>query len=351
MAVDFLTLVLVHHAFTVSGAVHGSCGIGQHSSHDGHPRELSLLQTATQRHHFTVDLHSPVVKAHLSIVDVHSGAKINGPTTAFICISLSCAFSGLVAFAVLVWWQGRALRLAVQSGMEGSSTDLLGVELSVGSCSLNPWTGKMRIANISVSNPAGYKSRNLLRVDKAVVTLDMMKLACYFGKHIAVERLDLSGLVVTYEKKSSSHSNVQDVFNSVEKITKSLETKQAVLKRRASNPSNWSAGPEKAREPAELNAELVLPPSVILQEVRLQDITAVLAEESFKEGHEASLSVSIADIERTSFIDDVHETRWDEIARVLLRSLLKAVNDKAPSGLNNQHLCCGSGVLRAASLR
>lgn len=101
----------------------------------------------------------------------------------------------------------------VKTAVATAGPKVLGVPVSVGKVSLNPFAGRLIIAQLSVGNPPGYSDQPAFAVEKVDVDLKMTSL---LGDVIVVEAIRVDDPAISYETKEGA-SNFETIQANVGK--------------------------------------------------------------------------------------------------------------------------------------
>lgn len=116
-------------------------------------------------------------------------------------------FTTLVILVLLIAGGIFFMGSVIQNTYNTLAPTLLGVNTHLGSVQAAPFRGKVIFRNLTIGNPEGFNTENMLSMGKLVFELDM---ASVFSDTIIVKELSISDVGVTYEK-SLTTSNV-DTF-------------------------------------------------------------------------------------------------------------------------------------------
>lgn len=207
------------------------------------------------------------------------------------------AIVGIVALvaafiALLIRGWGKRLGKAIHVGIKTLDRDVVGVDVKCESVQFNPTTGALEVNDLTLMNPNGYAAPYLLKCGKVFIDVDVLSLWTSLGNDCHVEKIECKDVDVLLEKSQTS-SNVQDVLNHVK------------------------AKRQEDKKPSEAKTQ------VFLHCVKLTDIAVKLQVEN--KGHDVSMRFALGDIDFEDFYDDYGASYSDDIAVVLLDSLLKSV--------------------------
>ncbi len=117
----------------------------------------------------------------------------------------------------------------IKTGIETAAVKALSVGVYIDDLDLALTKGDVTIKGLTVNNPPGYKSENLLQLKKCYVNTNLSSL---LSDTVIIRRLHLDGMNVTIEQKGFTN-NLQQVLNSIErrpekpdKKTKKLEIEE-----------------------------------------------------------------------------------------------------------------------------
>ncbi|CAK9040310.1 unnamed protein product [Durusdinium trenchii] len=86
-----------------------------------------------------------------------------------------------------------------------ATTILLGCHsVSVDRIVLNPWFGTLLATNLTIGNPPGYTSQHLAHVQRLFINVDMGSLVKSLAHRLSVDRIDLTGVDVVYQRSWST---------------------------------------------------------------------------------------------------------------------------------------------------
>ncbi|CAK9040312.1 unnamed protein product [Durusdinium trenchii] len=76
--------------------------------------------------------------------------------------------------------------------------------VSVDRIVLNPWFGTLLATNLTIGNPPGYTSQHLAHVQRLFINVDMGSLVKSLAHRLSVDRIDLTGVDVVYQRSWST---------------------------------------------------------------------------------------------------------------------------------------------------
>ncbi|CAK9013997.1 unnamed protein product [Durusdinium trenchii] len=124
------------------------------------------------------------------------------PSMAF---KVTCAsFVVLAAMAaswLAMWYFAGAL---MKKWLMEYDVAFLGVDVSVDRIVLNPWFGTLLATNLTIGNPPGYTSQHLAHVQRLFINVDMGSLVKSLAHRLSVDRIDLTGVDVVYQRSWST---------------------------------------------------------------------------------------------------------------------------------------------------
>ncbi|CAE8582282.1 unnamed protein product [Polarella glacialis] len=126
---------------------------------------------------------------------------------------------------------GNMLGALVQKIVKSYDEKKLGVKVRMDSMAVLPVSGGIEIRGLYVDNPEGYKSPYMLRADKLLVKVSMMKLMGSFGNTIDITEIDLYDVDANFEK-SLTTSNINDLLKKLDApATEATDTNDAKNKK------------------------------------------------------------------------------------------------------------------------
>jgi len=115
---------------------------------------------------------------------------------------LAAAAVLLAAFVIFVWTN---LDWIVKNAIERFGSQITGTSVSVRAVSLHPARGKGSIEGLTVANPPGFGSRNLLSLGGVGLKLQPRTVA---SDIVVIDDIRITDLLVVYEMNESRTSNV-----------------------------------------------------------------------------------------------------------------------------------------------
>jgi len=199
--------------------------------------------------------------------------------------------------------------------MASFDSSLLGVTVTVGAMHIEPMMARIEVEDVTVQNPAGYRSPFLLHADRVVLDLDLQKLILSVGQDVDVQELVMSGVDVIYERSWSS-SNLHDSLKALTDLGEKLHMPK----------------------PAEFH------PEVTLHRVAAKDIGAKISS-SLTAGR--GLRLEVGDFSYEDFSRQVHSGRaLVDVVRVLLGTLMQSVLATlvGKRAINKATGCCSAAL-------
>mmetsp|Transcript_125690 Transcript_125690/g.218002 ORF Transcript_125690/g.218002 Transcript_125690/m.218002 type:complete len:345 (-) Transcript_125690:289-1323(-) len=237
----------------------------------------------------------------------------------------------LVTLAVLVGlllitpcWLGPALKRLI----EELDKEIIGVDITAGTISVNPCAGKVEINDLKVCNPPGYQADHMLTMDKLILDLNMRRLiksaiaAKFKGKRmeVTVEEFLFEHCHVLVEKHSITYSNVKEVLNFLQKKKKDKPQTHG-----GAGASSGSTQNEQEKEKAEKEKKK---PKVTVQKVKIKKVDIRFQIETHSIfGHEKQhgVDLALADIVDDDFSKHAGDSMVDDVIQEILKTLLKSV--------------------------
>jgi len=223
--------------------------------------------------------------------------------------------------AALVLCGGGLVAASVKAAIERLDRGILGVDVTIRGLTVNIRRGFVEIQGLVVANAEGYSADYLLNVDRAVADVDVLALVTSRLREITVQRIIFSNVDVIWEKSGLRHSNVKEVVDFI----------HAGREQRASQTGETAAVREVApREPRRTSNR-----KITLKRVLFQDIGVKMASHIL---HGAGMRLAIADIDYADFSVDHGSSVADDIASILLLSVLKTVVENTAGKSIGDHL-------------
>ena len=126
-----------------------------------------------------------------------------------ILIGLGC-FLALILVILLAHplWISPVARLAV--GTIGPH--LTGVDMSLGKCSVNLYSGHVEIAGFNMANPAGCRETSAVRLDSLDLRFSTLSV---LSDVIRVKSVEIDGVFASYEKAASGKYNLFEILDTL----------------------------------------------------------------------------------------------------------------------------------------
>uniref|UniRef100_A0A7S0A4F8 AsmA domain-containing protein n=1 Tax=Pyrodinium bahamense TaxID=73915 RepID=A0A7S0A4F8_9DINO len=214
----------------------------------------------------------------------------------------------LAAVAAVVFAGGPLIAQAVKAYIEAFDQSILGVNVTIKSLEVRVYTGLVDIRGLVVSNAPGYSAEYLVNVDRATVDLNMFRLLRSGFRRIAVQRLTLSNVDVIWEKSGLTHSNVKEVLEFLRSKSEKGDAPQPTA---SAEQQDKEAQPKKR-----------VKREVQLGTVKIEDVGVKMASHIL---HGAGVRLAVADIDYPNFSAEHGSYLGDDVAKILLASLLKTV--------------------------
>mmetsp|Transcript_47089 Transcript_47089/g.86336 ORF Transcript_47089/g.86336 Transcript_47089/m.86336 type:complete len:1006 (-) Transcript_47089:112-3129(-) len=136
--------------------------------------------------------------------------------SAFLATAMWGVFA-VLASAILA--SCKVLGLAVKFALESIDTAIFGTEIEVESVKFNMCRGYVEVRKLLIMNMEGkgYQTPCLLRVDEAIVQINLWRLICSLGKVFEITDLQVEGVDLNFEKgKGLGPSNVKAMLDYME---------------------------------------------------------------------------------------------------------------------------------------
>ena len=210
----------------------------------------------------------------------------------------------LIAVVVVIVY----LNAIVAGAMRTFGTQATGTKLEVKSVNISLLGGGLRINNLSIANPTGYKSENALSFDLVAVDMDVNSI---FSDTIVINKVEIANLKVDFEPTLSGGSNLTDIKNNIMKFTQGEgEAKKAE--------------PEKATEPAvKKKGKKILIKSFVINKGAI-----AVSSNMLKAGVSVPLPrMELTDIGKERNIGEAFAGIFDEILKAVVDSVASAKID------------------------
>lgn len=207
-------------------------------------------------------------------------------------VLMSVPFVGLGMNANL---SGYLIGRSIKAGIQKFDKKVLGVDIEVGQLTVNPFDGYVDCEHLIIFNPPGYTSPHLLKAEKVLLDIEMLKLIKSATQKISVEKLVFKDITAVYEKKWGT-SNVQDVLDFL--------AKQNLI-----DPETTPDVPEKDFEVHRVEVENF--------SVNLRPTGSI--------GEYININMEAGDVSYKDFAKEVGHLEITDIVRELLKALLKTV--------------------------
>ena len=113
----------------------------------------------------------------------------------------------------------------VKTTVNTVGTKIVGTKVNLDEFRFAPFVGEAEVKGITVANPEGYKTPNLINLGRVFVKLNVKSL---FTNTIVVEEVSVNGIELTYEMPDLSTSNVMQIQQNIAKNTASSDAKEPV---------------------------------------------------------------------------------------------------------------------------
>lgn len=118
----------------------------------------------------------------------------------------------VLVLAIFVWQVASNLDSIVASVVEKVGSDVLKTEVRVSGMAINLKEGKVAIAGLTVANPDGYSSANLVEMEGIEVDLDIASLS---EDALVIEAIRIRNPVIVFEGDADGGSNMQTLLDNM----------------------------------------------------------------------------------------------------------------------------------------
>ena len=113
----------------------------------------------------------------------------------------------------------------VKTTVNTVGTKIVGTQVNLEGFRFSPFTGEAEVTGLSVANPEGYKTPNLINLGRIFVKVNVKSL---LTNTIVVDEVSVNGIELTYEMPDLSTSNVMQIQQNIAKNTASSKTEETV---------------------------------------------------------------------------------------------------------------------------
>ena len=158
------------------------------------------------------------------------------------------AVGGVVLVLVVFIWQVVANLDSIVAGVvEDVGSDVLKTEVSVSGMAIDLKEGKVGIAGLTIANPDGYSSANLLEMEGIEVVLALSSLS---EDVLVIEAIRIQNPIIAFEGDESGGSNMQTLLDNMESSSTDGGTADSEEIRIIIDRLEFSGGLVKASSPA-----------------------------------------------------------------------------------------------------
>jgi len=235
----------------------------------------------------------------------------------------------LIGGGVVLCYYGGSIAAgsAIKSAIEAADRLVIGTDITIKSCKLSLLQGRVEITDLVVHNPPGYSLHPFLSVKKVVFDLGMLGL---LGRRaIIIEELSLDNLSIEMDYDQAGVSNCHTMY---EHLSHAIASKEAQSTGEGADSKQCeSLDPKMVRKSRNVEAAPAInAPSEQKQKgnpIQLQKLSLknVCAKSGWK-------SCALGDIHYDNFTEEVGASTIDDIAVVIMSTILKSVT------LNASHL-------------
>lgn len=257
-------------------------------------------------------------------------------------VSMLCMTVPFVGLGTEVACVADILGKSIKVGIEKFDRSVLGVDVTIGNLTVNPFDGYIDCEHLIVHNPVGYTSPYLLKAEKVFLDIDMLRLSSSFMNMVSVEKMVFKDITAIYEKKWGT-SNMQEVLQFLNEEPKTSSccgakpcgAKHCCGAKPCGAKHCCGAKPYGAKEVA----EKALPKGAGTEAAERKDVVYELHRVDVQNvnvnvrlagtiGEYVNLDMEAGDVYYKDFNAEVGHSIIDDVVRELLRSLLKTVITK-----------------------
>lgn len=111
----------------------------------------------------------------------------------------------------------------VKTTVNTVGSKIVGTQVNLNGFRFSPFVGEAEVTGLSVANPEGYKTPNLINLGRVFVKVDVKSL---LTDTIIVDEVSVDGIELTYEMPDLSTSNVMQIQQNIAKNTATPKTEQ-----------------------------------------------------------------------------------------------------------------------------
>ncbi len=130
----------------------------------------------------------------------------------------------------------------VKTTVNTVGTKIVGTQVNLEGFKFSPFVGEAEVTGLSVANPEGYKTPNLINLGRVFVKVNVKSL---FTDTIVVDEVSVNGIDLTYEMPDLSTSNVMQIQQNIAKNTASSNAEEPVKTEEVSKESPAQTKPAK----------------------------------------------------------------------------------------------------------
>lgn len=222
---------------------------------------------------------------------------------------LIAAFAGFYYFTP-------SIETIVKKVVHKYGSEVTGTDVNLNGFDISLTNGEGKIKQITVANPKGYKSPNLISLDGVSVKVNLKSLT---SDVIIIENVQIDKPVITYEMLSLTQNNIKEIQNNIANYGKSKPAEKAEAAK---------TEPKKADKKAEAGKKVIIK-SLTVNNGELQAYTTVA-------GQTNNISVKLPTIQMNNIGaakqgDSITQT----ISKVLNQILTTASQTAVSSNLGN----------------
>ena len=113
----------------------------------------------------------------------------------------------------------------VKTTVNTVGTKIVGTQVNLNGFRFSPFAGEAEVTGLSVANPEGYKTPNLINLGRIFVKVDVKSL---LTNTIVVDEVSVNGIELAYEMPDLSTSNVMQIQQNIAKNTASSKPEETV---------------------------------------------------------------------------------------------------------------------------
>ena len=173
----------------------------------------------------------------------------------------------LVVIAALLYYFF-PLELIVKKVVNKYGSEVTGTEVNLQGFNIDLKKGQASVDEITVANPANYKTKYALQLGNVSVTIDLKSIT---SDTIVIKEIAVNKPVISYEMMSLTQNNISDILNNINKYTSASPTEP--VKQESQDSSKKVIIKKVIVQNGEINGAMTAAPNVISAAIPLPTLT------------------------------------------------------------------------------